>query len=428
MKRSSAGAIALAAIIVLLAASAAAVEVTVKTDTKLYGRDGKVVREVAAGQAFKAERRHEAWVWGFLPTHGGGVRGWIKLDDLNLDEDALRKLGASAAADAAAAADATSTSSTTQPTTPTTPTQPTTPTVRTTPTVTRDSTPADGPVVLRYRLKQRELQVYDVSQELSAKFSAGDQTMSLEGTVTQLIRLRYGVQGVRLAPDGATVADVRFHALQYRQDTVIGNAETRVEGDEKGATLYRNGAQVYSGKWGARELIGVPDFSKYLNTTYTVHFTDRGQAQLESAAKRIGDIALEDMFGGDCVFPEGPVHPGMSWTADISRDFANPADPDTEVPLVGKATYTVLDRTTHRNRRCVKIGIDAEMKEGQAPAGAQMNATMKGVSYVDETTGIRLDTQLDVSINLTGTLVGRQMQMTGSAKLTVSYKGNRLNN
>jgi hypothetical protein len=426
MKRSIPAAITVAAIIMVLAAAASAVEVKVKTDTTLYGKDGKAVRQVAAGQSFKAERRHETWVWGFLQTPGGGARGWIKLADLEVDDDAMRKLDAAAAG----------TSTTTRPTrpigptttTPTTPTTPTTTTTPTTPTVTHDETPTGDAVVLRYRLKQRELQVYEASQEMNMEFGAGAETMGMKGTVTQSLHLKYSVQGTRLAADGTTVADIRFHALKYEQESVVGNGSTRVEGDENGATLYRNGKRVYSGKWGSSKLVGVPDFSRCLNTTYTVHFTDRGEVRLDATAKSIGAIDLKDMLGGDCVFPEEPVRPGMSWTADVGSEFGNPAEPGAEIPMVGQAKYTVLGRTVHRNRRCIKIGTEIEMKEGEAPAGVQMSATGKGVSYVDEATGIRLDSQLDVSLNMTGSVMGSQMRATGSGKLVVSYKGNRLNN
>ena len=398
----------LIAIILLLAASASAVEVTVKTNTKLYGRDGKVIREVTAGHPFKAEKLHDKWVWGFLSLRSGGARGWIALDALDLDDDAKRKLGAARA------------SGTTHPTSPAKPTG------ATRPTEPEDKTPADNGVVLRYRLKQGELQVYEATQELSMEFAAAKEAITINGSQTESVRLRYSVRGKRLAADGTTVAEIRFHALQYQKDTALGPDKTRVEGDENGATLYRNGAVVYSGKWGSSKLAGAPNFSKHLNTTYSVRFDDRGEVQLESVAKKIEAIDLEQMLGGKRVFPKGPVRPGDSWMADLSDEFDNPAEPGATIPIVGKARYTVLERTTHRNRRCVKLSIAGMMTQGESAGDVQIRAALNGTSYIDEATGIQLDTNLTLSIEMTGAIMGMNMKMKGSGRITVAYKGDRL--
>ncbi len=49
---------------------------------------------------------------------------------------------------------------------------------------------------------------------------------------------------------------------------------------------------------------------------------------------------------------------------------------------------------------------------------------MNGTSYIDEATGIQLDTNLTLSIEMTGAIMG--MKMKGSGRITVAYKGDRL--
>jgi hypothetical protein len=84
--------VVLVAALALLASTAAAIEVTAKSDTKLYDNTGKVLAEAKAGQTFKAEKLNGKWVYGFLPTKTGGASGWIPAAALGLDDEAMRAL------------------------------------------------------------------------------------------------------------------------------------------------------------------------------------------------------------------------------------------------------------------------------------------------------------------------------------------------
>ncbi len=388
------GLIALA-VVALFASDAAAVDVTVKTDTKLYDPSGAVLAEVAAGRTFQAERLRGDWVYGFLSSGTGGARGWIRADALNLDDEARRTLAAASAPEPAETTESAGT------------------------------TPSAG-VALRFKLGLNQLQVYEAAQELSMEIRGAPGQTAMTSAVSDSVRVIVSVRGKGPAPDGTTETEVRFHDLLYEREMKQGPSTTRIEGDENGATLYRNGERVHSGRWDSDKLGAAPDFSKLLMTPYKVWISDRGQVKLSPAAEKIDSIDLELILGGRRVFPEGPVRPGASWTSPVTEEIDDFTGAGDDIEIAGTATYTLLGRGVHRGRRCSKIGMTAELTQADAENPMQIKGTLKGTSFVDEATGIPLTSSVELTMTMSGTILGVYMEGTGSAKLTASYKGNKL--
>jgi len=232
MRGTLTGLIALAAI-ALFAIDAAAVEVTLQTDTKLYAPSGAVLAEVAAGQTFRADRLHGDWVYGFLPSSTGGTRGWIHADALDLDDEARRKLAAA---------------SKPSPSVTTTPSQPPDKAEPAETVEPAGTTPVDAGVALSFDLGLNQLQVYEATQELNTELRGSHGQTTIEVAASDSVQIIVSVRGKGLAPDGTIETEVRFHDLLYEREMKLGPSTTRIEGDENSATLYRDGERVYSGR------------------------------------------------------------------------------------------------------------------------------------------------------------------------------------
>jgi hypothetical protein len=386
--------VCLIALLLALASNASAVEVFVKSNTKLYDGSGKVIREVTAGFPFRADKANGDWVYGFLRTRSGGIRGWIPIAALDLDDEARRKLGAVIA------------------------TRP-------------DGTKVE-PVLLRYKLAPGELHVYEINMTLSVKLTSTELGKITDTTTAVKLRLGYDTTGKSRATDGTILADVHFHAFDMQVDVTRNGIRTQMTADEKRAALYLNGSLVASGEWGAPGLSALPNLGELLTTTVEARITERGEVlEMQNPAVLTDEVSAFDMreiVGSSLVFPEKPVGPGDSWEEEVNEtvQIGHPGDPATSVVLSGKAKYTVLERTTYANRPCTKIAITASTKSGPASGQLHVSRTVEGVSYIEEATGIELRSELTLGQTVGGSLQGASVTGTMSASGTLIYKGNKL--
>jgi hypothetical protein len=384
----------LIAIFLLFTASAFAVEVTVKADTKLYNAKGEVLKDVEAGHKFRAEKRREKWVYGFLPLKGGGARGWIPLAALDLDDAARRKLA------------------------PATSIEPSKPT----PTEKGDA------VLLRYRFKPGQVQLYDSVFKFGMTVSAGQGASPVNTSVTMVLRMSHSFHIKRVASNGTIHADMRFRGFRVQMETVQGGNTVRLTGNERGAELYLNGALQTSGKWGSAALSDFADFSKLLRTTLGMRVNDRGEILDTTGLDALGEdlqIDLKQILGSTLVYPAKRVRPGDSWEAEMTQKIDDPGRPGRKITLAGKAKYTVLERVTHRNRRCLKLRIAAMMTPRKAGGSLRIDQTLSGITYVDEVTGIQLDTNGTISQTMSGKIMGVRITGKASGSISMTYKGDK---
>jgi hypothetical protein len=288
------------------------------------------------------------------------------------------------------------------------------------------TTPSEAAVALRFKLGLNQLQVYEAAQELSTELRGTEGLSSVEVAASDSVRVIVSVRGKGPAPDGSTEAEVRFHDLLYKRELTSGPATIRIEGDENRATLYSGGERVYSGRWDSPKLDAAPDFSELLKTPYKVWMGNRGEVKLSPTAEEIDSIDLELILSGARVFPEGAVRSGDSWTSPASQEIDDPLGLGDEIEITGTITYTLLDRGLCRGRPCAKIGMTAEVTQAEADSPMQIEGTMKGTSFVDEATGIPLNTSVELTMTMSGTYLGVYMEGTSSAKLTAYYRGNKL--
>ena len=243
----------IAIVLLALASSALAVEVTVKTPTKLYDSKGKVLAEVEAGRSFKAERLSNKFVYGFLPLPTGGTRGWIALAALDLNEDARRQLEAAGTAESSNRSQQAASSA------------------------------SDEPVLLRYRLAKDKVQVYET-------VSGADVTLvaSHEGRLVSLPMMRMWTRfvvtrrGKGQADDGSILAamqlrDIEFSTSQMNKDTM---AWTEKRFDREGMKVYDGKGRLLSTvRYGEGELADAPGADWVLNKPFEARLTDRNEVR-----------------------------------------------------------------------------------------------------------------------------------------------------
>ena len=379
----------LIAILALLTARApAAVKVFVKEETKLYDKQGKVVRKVTAGHAFEAHKADGKWAYGFLRLKGGGARGWIPLDALDLDDDARRRLNI--------------------------------------PITTGKSA---EPVLLRYRLEPGELQLYDadiaMNKELVEKRGRST-TLREAQTFKTEIGLRILCKG--RTEDGLHTAEITFNKLRLAGEVTQNHVTVTVKANEKHVALHRDGVLVFSGTWGAPELAAMPDLSKLLDAPVRVQIDERNrtgggsgfEAPLMEAGTEPGGSLRDDL-----IFPKDPVRPGDSWEQPLQGTVSDPTGEDRSVSLAGKAKYTVLERTTYLKQPCVKIRVEGTSAQDESPTDTRAGWTMEGVYLVHEARGITLYASTTTSLTVTRSAGGAVLTGKETTTMAMRYAGNK---
>ena len=393
--------------LLLTATCAPAVEVTVKTPTKLYDAKGKVLAEVEAARTFKAETLRGKWVWGFLPLKGGGARGWIPLAALELDEETRRKL------------------ETAEPAQPGKPKQPTRP---------RDDKRTSDRVLLRYKLKPGEVQVYEVVYAININISGAAPGGDDDTAAAMPCRATYSIHGKRRQADGTMLAEIRFHEFLFQFG--LGGAIVEVDGreigaavrqnailraEERGIAVYVNRKRIPAHKWISPQNSLAADAAELKAVAIEARLNERGEIlelKPNDAVDEITGLHLDSLFSGQFAYPKDPVHPGDSWTASWAFAASGLVEEGAKTPNADKTRYTVVERTTFRNRRCLKLRLNA------AAGGTRMRRAARGVSYIDEATGIQLcATMAATEEDITG---DTRQRTKVSVQIAVRYKGNKL--
>ena len=378
--------------VAVLAASAAAVEVTVKSNTKLYDDHGKVIQDVTAGHRFKAKRAGGDWAYGFLTLSTGGSNGWIKLEALELDNDARRKLGLPPASESA------------------------------------PDQPQGEAVLLRYALEPDELLVYETGSKMEQTAAGKSGNLFVDAEISILGQIGLSIQCTGQADDGTHTAELRCHKSTLDVDVRLGENTIKLTGDANTATLYRNGGFIYSGKWGVVQLAGLPDASRPVGSVITATFDDRGAFTGEAGVDPLAHAARLSVgatFAPPMVFPEQPVRTGSSWEQNVHLTVPGPMNTP-EIPLVGTVTYRVHERTTHEGRRCAKIVFTGVASQDESVADKRATQNMTGSYMIDEENGVALSARLMSS--LTVKLVFDTIPVTSkhTSTITIRYTGDTL--
>jgi hypothetical protein len=393
---------------VLLASTAAAVvEVTAKRDTKLYDSSGKVIREVGAGSSFQADKASGDWVYGFLRTSGGGARGWIPIAALDLDDEAKRELAH--AGDAAQEKVA----------------QP------------ENAVRQDEPILLRYKIAEGELQVYQTTASAVVTFSMQadprPQAASVAVIKTQ-IRIGNFLRGKGQDNEGTILAEAGLHRLEMTIGMLEEGGWVEKRFDHQGMRAYKDGRLVSSTRYGEGELADAPGVAPFLNKPFPCRLTGRrellemevtAESQKLLASFGGGASSVKDLLMGELVYPRAPVQRGSSWEEDVSQDVPNSENPRAPSQLSGRAKYTVLGRVAYGNRQCVRIRMEATL--AGAVQSSPARATSQGDFLIDEATGIPLATTVKAAIVVS--LNTEEGTLTVSAVNTTetSYVGNKFN-
>jgi hypothetical protein len=409
MRQLGIAAAVLVAAVAVLVSTAAAVEVTVKSDTKLYDNTAKVLAEVQAGQTFKAEQLSGGWVYGFLPTKSGGVRGWIPIAALDLNDKAKRDLAQAS--------------------------EP----VQTKPAEPENAARQDEPILLRYKIGEGELQVYQTSTTLDTTFSTkpdpGARAVSFPVMKAE-VRVGNYLRGKGRDQDGTILAEAGLYRLEMDlgMKDALGWVDTKL--DHQGMRTYRDGRLVSSTRYGEGQLADAPGVAPFLNKPFPCRLNERhellemevtaeGEKLLAVFARGLGGNGLKELLMGNFAYPEAPVRPGFSWEEDVSQNALNRGGPAAPSRLAGRAKYTVLGRTTYRNRSCVRIRMDATLSGAVESSPAR--ATSQGDYYIDEATGMPLSGTVKATITVAVKTEEGNFTVTTVSTTETSYIGNKLN-
>jgi len=377
----------------VLAASAAAVEVTVKSDTKLYDNGGNVIQDVTAGHRFKAKKAGGDWAYGFLTLSTGGANGWIKLEALELNNNARRKLGLPPTADEEA-----------------------------------PDEPQGETILLRYVLEPDQLLVYEADSKMEQTAAGKSGNLVVDAEVTIIGQCGLSIQCTGLANDATHTAKLRCHKYKLDADVRLGENTIKLTGDANTATLYRNDGFIYSGKWGAKELAGLPDASRPARSVIAATFDgcgaftgDAGIDALAHAAR----LSVGATFAPPMVFPHHAVRTGSSWEQNVRLTVPGPMG-TAQIPLVGTVTYRVHKRTTHEGRRCARIIFTGVATQDESVSGKRATQNMTGSYLIDEENGIALSARLMSS--LTVKLAFNNIPVTSKQTTTIAirYTGDTL--
>ncbi len=371
-------------VLVLMAACARAVEVTVKTDTRLYDTKGKVLAEAEAGRTFKAEKLSGKWVYGYLPTDTGGARGWMAVDALELSNQARRTL------------------------------------TIVKPALANEGAPRRDPVLLRFRLRPGERQAYEAVCKNTLNMVVTQEGTRETSAASHTLEIGYSFLGKKQLAGGGTLAEVRVHRYRLEQVGLDDQGERTVF-DMTGVHCYKkDGTLISSLKWGSPKLGG--DMSGFWTQTYSARFRTQGRivprANLDT---RLHGTNIEAFLGFLCSFPENPVRVGDSWVKESSERLTSDAHPDVSVAVSKRYKWTVLERLIYGNRACVKLRFDLTNTAGKA-----LKEAASGVIYVDEATGIHLDVTLKTLRTETFSLLDSAVSLETAGNLRIRYKGDRL--
>ena len=385
---------AIAALVLVLAAALAprlaraAVEVFVKTPTKLHDSNGKPIKDVSAGYPFQAERGQGDWVYGFLPSKGGGLKGFIRQDALALSDDHRRALNI--------------------------------------PITTGKSA---EPVLLRYRLKPNERQVYELSTAVAGPLESKAGGKTERASLDLRTRLRFSLLGKSESKDTAA-ADVSLHGLLFNLVLAEGGSGVAFQGNETGISIYDDeGDLETSARWGdekyreLRDESEVPDLAPHVRLAKQVAISSRHEIRSSSGGLSLSNPAwLGTAFSGvtDLVYPKERVKGGDSWKGTFAKHVAIPT-PRLDIVLPGgEVTYTVLERTDAGGRPCVKLLIQISARQDDATADMRAAFSATGIAYIDEATGILL------SANLAGVekiaFASGGADVTGTLNVAVSFR------
>ncbi|MBN1917185.1 MAG: hypothetical protein JW889_04685 [Verrucomicrobia bacterium] len=374
----------LAAVVAAIWTGADAVEVFLKTSTKLYDSEGKVIQEVSAGYPFEADRAQGKWVYGFLKAKGGGRRGFIAIEALDMADDDRRALNI--------------------------------------PITTGKSA---EPVLLRYTLKAGERQVYEMDVVSNGSHGEG------KGRLTQHLSTKTRAQlGFSFLGTGKTkgifTADARYHKLRVAIEVTRGTGrKVRIEGTERGVTLLVDGERVSSGKWEDLKSDEDLNFGTLLTTTARVKISDRleylDMGGFEGTWNQAG------MMGGiagmaNVVYPDRAVRGGDSWQAPFA-DVLKDKETHTDTEISGTVRYTVLERTEFMKRPCVKLLMEMDCGDADASPGVTVRLTARGTQYVDEERGIPMQADITASFDLARTQGEKVSRVTSHLTVTTRYAG-----
>jgi len=380
----------------VLAASAAAVEVTVKSDTELYNNGGKVIQDATAGQRFKAKKASGEWAYGFLTLSAGGANGWIKLDALELDNDARRKLGLPPAADEEAP----------------------------------DELQGEA-ILLRFRPEPGQLLVYETDAKMVQTLTGESGQLKVDVAQTDVAQSQLTMKCKRRAADGRCRFEVCCRKMQYRRDWRQRENTLRFVADGTKATLHRNNVLMYSGEWGAHELQGqgLPDLSKLVGAAVTVRFSDRaetvGSARFNALVGAAGVNALL-LSTPVQILPEESLRVGSSWTQELTLAPEGGTGEGPQMPHKGELKHTILERTTLDGRPCVRIHVDGTASRTGSPEEGRAAWGATGTYMVDEETGVILTLNMMVSVTINATVNNIPLTLKNNGTVTIRYTGDTI--
>ena len=293
-----------------------------------------------------------------------------------------------------------------------------------------DAVPGDrGGVLLRYRLEPGDVQVYQADIKLAMEINAKQPDTPQDLAVGMTMRLPFSISGTERRDDGTMLADLRFHGFRITVETTQGDDTITFRADEQGLETRRNGQTLLSGQWGSTELGDMPDLRTLLDVTLRARFNDRAEllemTGLEGLASGFQGMDLSQGLNNQVVYPENPVAPGDTWEHDLTQQVNNPAVPGASMTVAGKATYTVLGQVTHRNRSCLKLGVEALFENPEPSSGINFEQTVTGTVFVDIATGVPLDCRLELTQRFGGSTQGVAFALNGTGSITISYLGGK---
>jgi len=359
-----------------------AVEVFVKTPTKLYDAQGQVIQEVTAGYPFEADKAQGKWVYGFIKRKGGGRRGFIALDDLYMTDDNRRALNI--------------------------------------PITTGKSA---EPVLLRYTLKPGERQVYHTEVAMNGLIGVGEGRITQHLVTKSSTQVGFSLLGAGEA-NGVYDADVSYHKLRLAMEFTRGTGrKVRIEADERKVTALLDGQPIFSGKWEDYKDTEGPDFATLLRTTARIKISSRHEVL--DMGELGGMLAKAGMAGGvagtvDLVYPAQAVRGGDTWEGSFEESVKDPSGSGGRIPIPGKITYTVLERAEYMKRPCVKLLVEMSGGAVDQASGLAVRFTATGTEYIDEERGIPFGADITGTTDMVTQKGSRIVQ--GKINLTISAR------